>query len=518
MPNPILAWYESDDSALATALSFSPENGTPTAEQTVHLWNDKAGSAGSDEATGVIVTALSRDDGSSDGYSFEDDAAAGGWIEVKVVDQGGTNEPDAQATGWVPVGKNRYLSLRDIPSDGYHEIDVRMNVPAGVGVQAKEVLIRATYGAIAEPLADGFWHAGMQGVRTQLGDPGATILVSGGATTPNAPADDKVDVATWHAIHAGVPTCKVTTEVTLNQTAGDGALGAGEYYWAILSAKSDGTITTTKGNALTAPQDLTERGDVPAGEILLADVAVDYDAGGGAIALADIFTDRREYGCFNIEYSASSLDVTISPGEGIVYGTLIRRTSGYEVTLGATDTLYLWLTPTGTVESTTSEVATTTGSLLLWEATTDGSGVTAVVDRRKWLGKDYTVNLGISGNLSAALASLHAVLPSGNGWYVRPIRPVDLSVGTTGDTSGSTVVDIEVSEAGGSWTSLYPSSATVDLRGSIVYNDANEVDNAQTETMTIQAASRIRAKVTAIPGGTASADLAVAVHLEEWPI
>jgi len=78
MPNPVLAWYESDDSALAGTLSFSPSNGTATAEQTVHLWNDKGGTVSADAATGVLVTALTRDDGSADGYSFEDDAAANG--------------------------------------------------------------------------------------------------------------------------------------------------------------------------------------------------------------------------------------------------------------------------------------------------------------------------------------------------------------------------------------------------------------------------------------------------------
>lgn len=518
MPNPVLAWYEDDDSALAATLTFSPTNGTATAGQPVHLWNDKGGAATADEATGVLITALSRDDGSADGYSFDDDAAAGGWIEAKVISQGGTNPPDTQATGWVPIGKNRSLSVRDIPSDGYHEIEVRMNVPAGVGVQAKEVLIRATYGGIATPLADGFWSVGLQGVLTQLGDPDATVLVSGGVVTPNAPADDEVDVSTWHAIHAGVPVCDVTSAVTLNQTAADGALGSGEYYWAVLSAKADGSITTTKGNALTAPQDPDERPDCPAGEIILADVAVDYDAGGGAIGAADIYTDRVAYGCLNLSYSAASLEVTVSPGKALVYGNLVNRTTGYDVTLDASDTSYLWLTPSGAVEATLTEVAATDGALLIWEATTDGTGVTAVVDRRKWASKGRTVELGVSGNLSGALATLHANLPTGNGWYIRPVRGVEVSVGTTGDTSGATTVDVEVSEAGGAWTSLYPSAGTVDLRPSIAYNASNPYTTGQLETMTIQPGSRVRAVVDAIPGGTASAGLAVTLHLEEWPI
>ena len=516
MPNPVLAWYEEDDSALASALSFSPSNGTPTAEQTVHLWNDKDGTATADLATGVLVTALTRDDGSTDGYSFEDDAAANGWVEVKVVDQGGTDEPDPQATGWVPVGKNRYLSLRDIPSDGYHEIDVRINVPAGVGAQAKEVLIRATYGAIAEPLADGFWHSGQQGVRTELGDPDSTILLSGGAVTASGSPDEFVTVATWHALHAGVPTCLVTDAVELNQTAGDGAIGSGEYYWAVLSAKSDGTVTTTKSDTLTAPHDPDERPDCPAGEVLLADVAVDYDAGGGAIAAADISVDRREYGCFALEYSAASLDVIASPVQAIVYGTLIRRTTGYDVTLAASDTSYLWLTPSGAVQATLDEIPPVDGSLMLWEATTNGSGVTAVVDRRRWLGGKQ-LQFSISGNLSASLASVHACVLTGPGCYIRPIRGVEVSVGTTGDTSGATTVDVEYSNAGGAWTSIWPSAGTVDLRPSIAYNAANPLTTAQPETILLQPGARLRAIVDAIPGGTASANLAVTVHFEEHP-
>jgi len=63
MPAPVLQWWDSGDVAQATSLTFAPENGVATAAQTVHLWNDKGGTTGSDDATELHLTCYTRDQG-----------------------------------------------------------------------------------------------------------------------------------------------------------------------------------------------------------------------------------------------------------------------------------------------------------------------------------------------------------------------------------------------------------------------------------------------------------------------
>lgn len=88
---------------------------------------------------------------------------------------------------------------------------------------------------------------------------------------------------------------------------------------------------------------------------------------------------------FDLTYSALSLDVDV---EGGVYNNDGDASSDTPLTLAASQTNYIEVNQsTGVISSNTTSFSITT-SLALWLVTTDGTGVTAVVDKRQVFG-DY---------------------------------------------------------------------------------------------------------------------------------
>jgi hypothetical protein len=492
-----LRWYESDGVTPAGSLAFAQTNGTPSTAQKLWLQND-----GTEDAPGVSVTALTREQGSSDPYSFDDDMAANRWLEIRLTGQSAGATP--HTTAWTPIGKGRRLLTRSIPAGEARTVEVRTNIPAGVGTQAKDILLRPTAASAVVPLEDAPWR---EGVRTLLGDAGASYIAQGGAVTPTGTPDDKVHVSDVSWVAAGEPLALAGAAVALSQTAGDGALGSGGYYWAVLSLKDDGTLTTTKGNALTSPQSPNDRPDAPSGELILADVAVDYDAGGGAIGAADILTDRRESGGFDLAYSAASLSVEVAPGEAVVGRRLVQRTAAYDLDLTASKTAYVVLGSDGAPATATSPYGSEV--VPLWEVTTDGTGVTAVRDLRPLLPlrREVRLRFEVAGTLSGSSASVPQLITVP--LRLAPFAPLRWCVGDTGGTSGQTEIDLEVSAAGGgAWTSLGA------LGAALAYDATDPAATGLVETTTLAAGSRVRAVVGAVPG-TASSDLSIELLTEE---
>ena len=140
MAAPVLEWYETDGTTPAGVDTYTPTAGTPTAAQTTRIYNDQAG-VGADDATELRITAFSRE-ASAANFTQDHALAAGGYIEVRAVGYGGGSIV-AQTTEWTPVGRGRYLYLRDLPSTGYRTIETRINAPAGYGTEDVEVLLRA---------------------------------------------------------------------------------------------------------------------------------------------------------------------------------------------------------------------------------------------------------------------------------------------------------------------------------------------------------------------------------------
>ena len=514
MPAPVLTWYDSGDVAQATSLTFAPENGVATAAQTVHLWNDKGGTAGSDDATELHLTCYTRDQGDTT-WSQTHDAAAYGWVRCQAVGSGGPGAPVAHLTGLASVGLSRQLNLLDLPSDGYRSIEVSVLVPAGVGTQAIEVLLVARYAEVSESLPDGAFEAGGMGVRSGLGDTTASWIVTGGAITESGGgADANANVAAVWWVHEGIPLCIDKEAVALNQNdVTPAALTAGRAYWATLSLGAAGTVTVTKGAAAASAS--ATKAAVPAGELPLGHVKVPYQAGTSVISTADITQADRLFGGFAAVTSGASLSVTLHPGSALIGGRLVTISGTRSVTLGATDETWIWLTPAGATTTSLDAIAPVDRALLLYRMTTDGSGVTIARDCRSWIGRPlHSLRMLQEGTLAANDYTNTIVYPGRTPGRVRPVAGLQWSLGDNGASSGSTKLDVEVSDAGGAWTSLFPSSATTDLRPTIAHDSTDPTSESTTETLTIPARCRLRCKVIAIPG-TASTDLDAVLLVEE---
>jgi len=511
MAAPVIKWYETDGTTLAGVDTYTPTAGTPTAAQTTRVYNDNGGTASADDATELRITAVSRNAGDTN-FTAEHSLAAGAYIECRAVGSGGVGVA-AQTTEWTPVGKGKYLYLRDLPSNCYRTIETRINAPAGYGTADVEVLLDAVAAAPAVAIEDGHHESGAVGVCHGVGDGYFGALLEGGTLTASGSPDNIVhlDLTTW--IAAGVPHSLLpgigAAEVTINGTDGAAAsLASGESYWVALSLASDGTVTQTKGSKGTSPLAVSARPTPLSDEPLLGYVEREYDA---TIESGDIYQEDRVYGWFKATTSGASLVSVISGGQAMVDNRLITMTGATSVTLTASQTNYVYLNPAGTLSANITGARPNVRSLLLYVFTTDGSGVTATVDRRSYCGRRiHAMRFEKSGTL-AGTNTVYSAWPSGSYGYILPCVGVFLALGSAGSTSGSTICDLEQSNAGAGFTTIFTSQGTSNQRPTIAQGTSNAIDyGARPEVYTIYPWSRWRGVVDAIPG-TASTDLSLTV-------
>lgn len=510
MAAPVLAWYEVDGTTAAGVDTYTPTAGTPTAAQTTRIYNDNGGAAVSDDATELRITAVSRDAGDTN-FTADHALAAGAYIECRAVGSGGSGVV-AHLTEWTPVGKGRYLHLRDLPTNCYRTIETRINAPAGYGTEAVEVLLRAVAAAPAVVLEEGHHESGAVGVCHGVGDGRFGALLEGGTLTASGSPDSIVhlDLTTW--IAAGVPWTLLPgvggAEITINATDGDAAtLSSGQSYWCALSLASDGTVTQTKGSKGTAPLAVSARPTPPSDEPLLGYVEREQDA---TIESGDIYQEDRVYGWFKATSSGASLVASVSGGWAMIDNRLIILTGASPVTCTASDTTYVYLNPSGTFTANLTGIRPTDRSLLLYEFTADGTGITATVDRRVLVGRRLiTMTFEKSGAVGAG-NTIYSSWSSGAAGYILPIRGLILNLGVPGTVSGATTVDVNQAAAG-TFTTIFTSQGTSDQRPSLAFGSSNYTDTgARGEVYRIEPWSRWRVDVDAV-AGTPGTDITVHV-------
>lgn len=509
MPNPVMRWYDDDDGAESGELQFTNVvGGVVTAAVEKHLWNDKGGTAGSDTASEVEVWMLSRDVGDAE-YSLDDEAARDGWFEVRAIDKAGTGIV-AQVTAWYPVGKGRKLYLQDIPSNCTRHLEIRLLAPASAGTVSKEGLLRCRVGRADSPLIDGFYESGGHGVFTGLGDERFTEILEGYDCAESGTPDEFVTVGIGRRVGAGIPMIDLEQQVEFTNLDGASeALTSGQSYWAAITLGSGATPTVTKGLRGTSPMPISTRPALPDGERLVAWVEVPY---GLVITNSEIDQDDRKYGCYG--YTYSGLVLKIHRGKSLIDNRLVRNEGlSAELAMGTSATTYVWHNADGTF------TAETTGSgqdraELYYVVTTDGSGITAVVDRRPWIGGPVVVlQLSKAGTL-AANDEVFGMLPSGQRALIRPVGGITVGLADDGGTSGATLVDVFSKAQGGAFTTLFTSSGTDDQRPSIAYDATDPIDTScAPEVLVLEPWSQLKAKVISVPG-TASSGLTVSIVAE----
>ncbi|HEX6862325.1 MAG TPA: hypothetical protein VF414_05890, partial [Thermoanaerobaculia bacterium] len=269
--------------------------------------------------------------------------------------------------------------------------------------------------------------------------------------TASSPPDHLVHVAGGQHICRGRLISRVAADVELDQAdSTSAALEPGQAYWAAISLGPGSAPVATKGTAALVPT----RPAAPAGHSIAAYVRVAYGASGSEIAGEDVDGSVLLYDRFRATASAG-LQLVLHGGQALGGGSWRYSSERVPLALEADSTHYVWQLASGLPELTTDpDPPAGGGALLLWEADTDGAGVTALRDRRGYVEASVVLHLagalpGAPGEVASFLVVEDLVLEEITS------RLSDAGAGT----GGATVLDVLLNG-----TTLFTSQATDDQR------------------------------------------------------
>lgn len=495
MANPKFQWYLTDGVTADADESFAPVNGIPTTAIERRLYNDFGGAEGSVDSEDFLITAVSRSTGVGD-YSMDDELAASGWIEIRLTGSGGTGMVN-QTTGWLKVGRGRFVRVRGIKAEGYRTIEQRLVIPTGAGVVAKEYKLRVIEDARAFMLSYGHTEGGAQGLRMGVGDASWTELLVGFEASEAAVPDNTIEVARGISVFAGVPVPEMAEALTFsNLDSAAAALVAGEEYLALVTVDGSGAKTVTKSPKGAAPLSEANLPDVPDGHREIFWAQVPFSA---VITDAEIHMDRKVYGGANLV--GTGLTPTLHPFEALLGDALVIIPSPAELDLTDDDVNYVWASPSGGVESNTTGLQPEDMSCLLYELTLASGVITEKIDCRPWIYPNpIEVHLDIHGALSGSPVG-YGVLATRSSAYLVPFVGVTAAVGDRGGTSGLTKFDIEATDRNDTYVSIFTDTSPDDLRPQIPYNAAEPVDRESfPQVLFFHGGTRFKLSVPTAPG------------------
>ncbi|MEM9598459.1 MAG: hypothetical protein AAGD06_29605 [Acidobacteriota bacterium] len=490
-----LQWIDPTTSEpFAGAIPFTGvQNGTPSASVAVELRN-----VGTEPGNGLRLSAIGRRP-AAQGQPPADFQESG----LPVLDRrglqlrltGGVGGLPVDATAWKPFGAGVWVDLPDLPAGTGVAAELRAALPLGTGTDDVEVRLRIDDEA-SVPLARGVFESAGSGVVLGLGDGETTALFqTSGPITTSSPADAFIHLPDVGYLHRGQPYARLSESLELDSLDGDGvALAAGQGYAGAVTLGANGALTVTKGPAVALPITAEEWPAPPAGELLWLWAHRAFD---GAIELADV--EVAAVPAFFGLADVQGLTVRLGPGRAIVGDFLVRTAAEQQVDLpdDADSTVYL---------QSDATLAVTAGdppeprALPLWSSTALAGAVTGVQDRRRFLGRSVPVSLHIPNPTVGDVAvwsnpfDVPLVLP--------PAGAVTFHLhddpATLGATTGAWVVDLEIRELGGSWTSLFVSQATQDRRPRIAYDGPEVSVDAWPEVLVLPARSLLRVRVVEI--------------------
>lgn len=510
MPNPVLVWFDDTGTNPVTTLSFTGlVPGTPSAWQTVRLYNDEDGAAGSDPAIGRKVRALARtsvlDEFVASGHPLVDSRG----VEFQIL--GGT-ATDVVPSGIVTLGAMATFPLVPIQSTKYVEARVRATLPPGSGLTDAEVSL-ALDPAPTASLGD-VGALATRGVDWGIGRRSFSEILAEFTIEPSGSPDEFVTFGDLVAVVQGRPVVTLGDDFEFTNLDGSAAaLASGEAYFGLVSAGPAGT-TVTKGNKATAPLDSDDEPALPAGHKRLGRVTVPF---GLVIDAADIQVDASPVGFSYL--GATGRQVSLSGGRAAVGTQLAVPAGSQNITITASSTETAYVLGDG---SLTTAPGASVDALPLWTFTADGSSIVgAPLDRRSWAhqGSERGISLVIgSGALNAAAYFL--VPADGPGLCLHPVLGVratliDSDPSALGASSGSWVLEVEYRLPGGSsFTSLFPGSGSDDRRPTLLESvtDPEFSLGLPDGPLYIPPGSTVRARLAAVPtGGTPAAGVVISL-------
>jgi hypothetical protein len=488
---PQLKWYDSLGVELSAAFSIVADPGAAGTAVTLQLINNKDGT-GAATATNIRVKGLFRDVGETRWLASGHEMGDNYYVEAKI--SAGINKT-VRTTDYVPLGPGAYLDIPNLGNDEGVEIDVRLNPPAEALDDQAEIAFRVETRQF-EPSVGGLTEAAGDGIYLGLDNERMTYWITAGDATEDATPDMDVLYPDLVWISEGQIYGKGNGSVTLS------TVSAGNERWAFLTGKNDGTVAVVYGTEVTAPATESDKPALPAGSVKLCEVLIDD---GGVINDTDITNDWGDsLGFFG--FTSSGLTATLGSGLAHVSNGFVIHRGKESVSLTASSTNYIFINSAGAFEITTdgSKPTNNPRALLIYEATTDGSGVTALVDRRVFTGRMRVIRFEWLGTLSTG-DFRYATLPRLADSQIQPIISVVASIGTNAGTSGNTTFDVDVED--GSWATIFTDAS---LRPTIAWDDSPPVDLAAIPSVyQIPAGARVRAEVDGLPSGGTPTDAAL---------
>jgi hypothetical protein len=509
MSAPSLKWYDNANALVTTAPSFTGiVPGIATAAQTFKLINNKGGSS-AETTKPLRLKVVVRDPGETDYEGAGREWADGRYIQIRIT--GGYNKTVA-TTGWQTIGAGSYLRLPSLANDEGVVVDVRVLTAPDTDQDAVEFSLRIS-AAESNFAADGLVEmAGGPGISLGLYDSSLSYLLQCANVVQNpGGVDDRVQLQDMVGITTGEPFGYIQNLIQVTNTDGaSSALASGERYSALLTIAPGGTPTITKGNKTSGAITSANKPAIPTDHIGIAYVVREFDGLINNVDIENIWT----LGAY--AFSSAGLTGTLGFGFAVVDNYLTEHDFGQPVSLTASSTNYIWRKADGSCVATTTFTRPEHRAMLLYIATTDGSGVTTLVDRRRFLGsKLHTLRFQFEATL-AATQTKYNVLPIAAGARLRPVAPVVAALHANGGTGGQTRFDIEVDDGG--FTTIFTSQGTAsrDRRPNIAYNASDLVHrSAVPEVFPVKPYARIRCVVDEIPTGGAPTGATVMVLLEE---
>lgn len=491
-------WYNSTGSTELTAEQvLAGLAGTPSTALEVQIINNKDG-IGASDLTNARLRALFRDPGETVFVGAVDEWADRHYLETRI-ETGGWNTSFSQSE-WIKVGADATFELPILANDEGVKLAIRLNAPIDSQADVKEFTLRIEE-SFGEATSVGLSEATKQGLYLELNDKrGTKLLVSGGNSVENPGGQDQ-DVQIQDSVWVSLGNVFAELQQLLNHPVAASA----KVRYDLAHLNSSGALTRLAGSEIDPPLTPSDKPNVPYGAVGLYYVSID-DA--GPIANANI-TDIRQLGGYGL--TSSGLTITLGPGKAIIGNSRITSQGIIQAVLPASDTSYIWLNRAGNLDVTSDLTPVGNWPILLYEVTTDGSGVTGTVDFRSWTGiRPQLITFEWLGEAAVDFSVgdyRYAQLHSNFGGQIYPILPIVAAVGTqvTGSgLSGSTKWVVEV-ERSGSWVDLFVSNAS---EPEIAF-DATDLRSvaAIPETYDIPANARIRAKVDAVPSGTVTTNV-----------
>lgn len=495
--------YDETFAELTTAPDWVKVPGQMTDPVRFFVINDYADGSGADTAFDRAIVPQERVQGATEWQGSGLPMVDGRRVVVRVID--GYGGLEIAPTGWEPTGDGRPFRLPPLPSGQGVELEVALDVPPGDPPTSTEIYVGV--GRVRNtPLAQGLTEAAGNGVYTGLGDGESSALVTLGQITESSPTGPSVEVVgPWGWIFGGEPWSDHGQALTLDDTAADGTLSAGEAYWVLVHTQGASGLVITKGNKGADPLAQTERPGIPAG----ADpVAYIYRDSSGVISDADIeIVATLGLGLL----SHSGLSAQLAPSSSLVANRWVEHQAPEQVTLGASATYHLWRLPVGETAITTDGSSPAPGSDLLYEIETDVSGVASTTRRAHWLGRDGALTWQLDGPLTGTRESVLR-LPPGEPSRILPlvgeVSTVLLDLGSP--ASGSTEIDIETADPSSyplAWSSILASPL------SIPWDTATGQASAIPQALTLPAGHLIRCRLAGEVDATHPAGAVITVRL-----